>query len=401
MRILFTSIRGTGHFNPLVPLARGLADRRHEVRFAGIAEMAERIEAAGFVHTVIGGPTEAERAEIDAVTSALPREKIGEWYVPNMFMGLLPRAGLANLLASFEDWRPDLILHESCEFAGPVAAELAGIPSARIEVVNGESEESIASNYAHATDALRVFAGLAPDGGAAHRAEATFSAHPAALDDTPRVNSRPPLRYLTTPLAHQGATATPDWHVRPDLPLVYATFGTVTGDLERVRHVYQAALDALGALPVSALLTIGKDCPADAITHVPPNVAVRAFVPQAEVLQHACLMLCHGGSGTVLGALAAGAPLVVLPLFADQPENARCLLGSGLAVTLPGPEIDDLAGRLRAAVETALADPGLRARAAAAATEVAAMATPDDLFEAFEAMASAPAQTPGSHSPAV
>lgn len=45
-------------------------------------------------------------------------------------------------------------------------------------------------------------------------------------------------------------------------------------------------------------------------------------------------MICHGGSGTTLAALAAGLPLVVIPLQADQPTNAATVeeIGAGIAV---------------------------------------------------------------------
>jgi UDP:flavonoid glycosyltransferase YjiC (YdhE family) len=58
---------------------------------------------------------------------------------------------------------------------------------------------------------------------------------------------------------------------------------------------------------------------------------------------------CHGGSGTTLGALAAGLPLVVVPLFADQPVNARrvAAVGAGLAVE-PEPESAGESVRIRA-----------------------------------------------------
>ena len=60
--------------------------------------------------------------------------------------------------------------------------------------------------------------------------------------------------------------------------------------------------------------------------------------PQAELLPHCAAMVCHGGSGTVRQGLAAGVPLVVLPLFADQPENARLVhrIGAGVALQLDG-----------------------------------------------------------------
>lgn len=62
---------------------------------------------------------------------------------------------------------------------------------------------------------------------------------------------------------------------------------------------------------------------------IPDNTHVEQWVPQGKVLPHAVAVLCLGGSGTVLGALSAGVPLVVCPLFADQScngsviENAR------------------------------------------------------------------------------
>ena len=67
------------------------------------------------------------------------------------------------------------------------------------------------------------------------------------------------------------------------------------------------------------LLTTGTDLDLGA---VPTNVHVERWVPQADVLAHASVVVGHGGSGTTLGALGAGQPLVVVPLFADQPNNA-------------------------------------------------------------------------------
>ena len=51
-------------------------------------------------------------------------------------------------------------------------------------------------------------------------------------------------------------------------------------------------------------------------------------------MPHARAMVCHGGSGTMRAGLAAGIPQVVLPLFADQPDNAARVdaLGAGIAL---------------------------------------------------------------------
>src|SRR5918999_4963602 len=116
--------------------------------------------------------------------------------------------------------------------------------------------------------------------------------------------------------------------------------------------LFGAVLEAVAEVPARVLLTIGHDTNADDLPPAPPNVHVERWVPQADVFAHASAVVCHGGSGTTLGALAAGLPLVVVPLFADQPDNARrvAAVGAGIAVE-PAPEA------LREAVAEVLGDP--------------------------------------------
>ena len=69
-------------------------------------------------------------------------------------------------------------------------------------------------------------------------------------------------------------------------------------------------------------------------------------------MPHAAAMVGHGGSGSTLSALAAGVPLALVPLFADQPYNAARVeqLGAGLVLE------QDLGG-LENAIHALLADP--------------------------------------------
>nr|WP_238939466.1 nucleotide disphospho-sugar-binding domain-containing protein [Marivita cryptomonadis] len=226
-------------------------------------------------------------------------------------------------------------------------------------------------------DALRSLVSLAPTGGGYLRDEPAFSAHPKVLDDTPRINSQQPFRFRTVVPRAASTTERPEWLPSGDRPLVYMTFGTVTVGEDRTRHVYAASVDAVADLPVSVLLTTGKNAPHDLIQSVPDNVIVREFVPQAEVFEHAELMVCHGGSGTVLGGLASGVPMVVVPLFADQPDNARCLESAGLCISVSGDDIPSL----RAAITNGLEDGEMRRRAIAAANDFAALPTVDDSLE--------------------
>jgi MGT family glycosyltransferase len=57
----------------------------------------------------------------------------------------------------------------------------------------------------------------------------------------------------------------------------------------------------------------------------PSNVYVRSYIPQSVLLPHCDLVVSHAGSGSIVGALARGLPMVLLPIGADQPFNAaRC-----------------------------------------------------------------------------
>jgi len=55
-------------------------------------------------------------------------------------------------------------------------------------------------------------------------------------------------------------------------------------------------------------------------------------VAEADVLAHASAAVGHGGAGTTLSALAAGCPLVVVPLFGDQLTNAVRVAAAGAGV---------------------------------------------------------------------
>jgi len=46
------------------------------------------------------------------------------------------------------------------------------------------------------------------------------------------------------------------------------------------------------------------------------------------------MVLCHGGSGTTYGALAAGLPVVVVPMFADQRTNAQLIAVAGAGIVV-------------------------------------------------------------------
>ena len=104
----------------------------------------------------------------------------------------------------------------------------------------------------------------------------------------------------------------------------------------------------------------------------------------STLLPAADVVAFHGGSGTMLAALAAGTPMVIVPLAADQPDNAELCAAAGVArvVALDGVE----PATLRTAIEAATTDPAVQRRAREIAAEVAAMPGPEMAVERLEAI---------------
>ena len=103
----------------------------------------------------------------------------------------------------------------------------------------------------------------------------------------------------------------------------------------------------------------------------PAHVVLERYLPQALVLPRVDAVVSHGGSGTTLGALAEGKPMVVLPMAAGQFINADQVVraGAGLALT----PIARTPERIREAIEQVLTYPSYAAAARVLQNEIRAM----------------------------
>ncbi|HXU82927.1 MAG TPA: glycosyltransferase [Polyangia bacterium] len=381
MRVLFSSTRGTGHLQPLVPYARALLHRGHQVLVAGPAELEGPVREAGLPHAPFGHPGDASLSPLWARLRGLSTEQANALAVREIFAGANAVAALPQLQETIRAFRPDLIVRDSVEFAALVAAQRAGVPHARVAVHMVSFEETIPPLVREPIDRLRQDAGLPPDEGASLGSEPVFTAFPASLDGPAGESQRAPFRSRPR---DDGPTADGTWATGDGRPLVYITFGTIAGGVQSAHAAYRAALDAVAELPVSALLTTGRGLPADALGTIPANVRVEPWVPQRDVLPHVAALVCHAGSGTLVGALGAGVPMVAVPLFADQPHNASRVeaVGAGLALSTRD------SGALRTALQRVLGEPGFRGAARRLAEEIAALPPVDaavDLFAGLDA----------------
>lgn len=304
-----------------------------------------------------------------------------------IFAGVNARAALPKLQATISAWRPDLVVRDSVEYGALVAAEAAGVRHARVAVHSVSFEEALPPLVDAPVDVLRAAAGLPADDGASLRAEAVFSSFPASLDRVPggsRMQAPVRARVVEAPPSSASAAWAPAGDPRP---LVYITFGSIIGTVAHLRSVYRTALDAVADLPVRALLTTGRGLEPGALGAIPGNVHVEQWIPQRDVLSRVAALVCHGGSGSLLGGLAAGLPVVIVPQGADQPHNGRLVAAAGAGLTLINPD----ARALGAAVQTALNAPELRIQARRLAEEIGAMPTIDDVVDAMVGLTSASA----------
>lgn len=267
-----------------------------------------------------------------------------------LFGRLCTTAMLPTLEAAFARFRPDLVVREPCEYASAVVAEQRAVPHVQVAIGLAEVE---AASLELAAPVLRTFH---PDLPERLLAAPYLTRLPAEVDPSPF----PTTLRVRDPTPRDPAGPLPDWWAGSTDPLVYLTLGTVAGSLPEATELYRAALAAVEGVAMRVLVTLGRDGDASWLGTLPANVHVEKWVPQRDVLAQAAVVLCHGGSGTVFGALDAGVPLVVVPLFADQPANGRLVAQAGAGL-VSGRSAD----QLRQALLRVLHDDAYRQQAAA------------------------------------
>jgi MGT family glycosyltransferase len=198
------------------------------------------------------------------------------------------------------------------------------------------------------------------------------------------------VRYVG-PVLDDPAWAGGSWTPPPgDAPLVLvsmsSTFQNQAAGLQRV-------IDALATLPVRGLVTTGPVVDPETL-RAAPNVAVRRSAPHREVLQHAALVVTHGGHGTLVKAFAAGVPVVVLPHGRDQGDNAARVTfhGAGLAVSRSAAP-----AKVADAVRRVLGDPAYRKAAGQLGAALRHDAGAGRLLTELETLGTGPQASPSAH----
>jgi UDP:flavonoid glycosyltransferase YjiC (YdhE family) len=373
VRLLFSCRPLIGHLHPLLPLAAAAAAHGHEVAFATADPALADVRARGLTAYEVGPGLEAREEflrRFPDIRSRPPAEHRALFFA-ELFVGLeLParRPALTEAIRSFE---PDLIVHEVAEPAAPLAAALAGLPYATAGYGPLPPSAIVAAAAAAAETHWRA-AGLEP-----HARAGLFEY--LYLDPCPPALQRPEIGELR--VQRMRVTPLPEHRARVARPTtVYVTFGTVWN---RDLSLFEMVLGGLRDIRADVVVTMGADSDPAALGPLPDNVTVHRFVPQAELLPRCDAVISHGGSGTILGALAHGLPQLVLPQGADQHDNAASVVAAGAGLSLPAPSAPAVAD----AVTRLLSDAALRAAARRVGEEIAALPSPDVALARLEELA--------------
>jgi MGT family glycosyltransferase len=414
---LFAMWDGAGTVPPELSVARALIDGGHRV-------------------TVLGDPTiEAEANGVGAVfrtwreaphlRSRRPEDDyLRDFEVdnpPELIARMCDRlicgpaaAYAAETAAAIGEASPDVVVANAFLLGPQIAAEAAGLPVAAMfaniyplpapglppfgggfapahteeerQMYAAIGQEGGAMWNAHLAplNAARAEHGLAPLGGVweqldqAHRVLVLSSSafdFPGQLPDN--------VRYVGARLDDPAWAG--DWEPpRGDEPLVLASLST--GNQDQLALLGRM-VEALGSLAVRGVVTTGHAIAPEELPS-PANVSVVRSAPHSSVLPHAAAVVTHGGHGTVIKALAADVPLLVVPMGRDQLDNATRVTERGAGLQL-GQDAD--AQTIAAGVRRLLDEPAFGEGAARLGAAIREDAAGDAAAAELEALAPVPA----------
>jgi len=416
--IVFFPEGAYGPTNNCVGIGQVLRERGHRVVFVIEESFAGSLEAQGFEERLMRlGPapaTEEEPGQFwkDFIRETAPvfrrptLDQLGEFIEPT-FRALCDGARyvddrLAEIVAEVE---PDVVVEDNVVCFPAILA--SGRPWARIVSCNPLELKDLAvpptfSGYpvadrsgweAYQDEYARVLAPLheefsafcvergappLPVGELVHEsAWLNFTLFPAEVDYERTRPLAPTWHRLDTCVRRSDATFDlPDAIREGQGALVYLSLGSLgSADVDLMRRLVAVLADA----PHRFIVSTG---PQHAEFALAENMWGEEFLPQPAILPQVDLVVTHGGNNTTTECFHFGKPMVALPIFWDQHDNAQRVHETGFGVRLPTYDFE--AGDLLGAIDRLLADGDLRSRLGAVSTRVQASpgtVTAADLLE--------------------
>ncbi len=362
--ILFVTWDGGGNVPPALGIAAELQRRGHVVRFLGHARQREPITEAGF--EVVAAPRARRFSALDVNS------------VPALVGNFGDRGLGQDLLAALADRPADLVVIDCMQFGALDAARRARIPYVVLEHLY---DAYFRKGWMNGPMGIGMrLKGLRPKRALAG-AQMTLVASLPTLDPAGS-GHRPDLHYI--------GPVVPVEPRRAGTPTVLVSLSTYR--YSRMVDSLQRILDAAAGLDARVVVTTGPVVdPAE--LRPPANAEVHRFVPHAQLMPEASLMVGHGGHSTTMQALAHDLPLVVMPMhpLLDQPMVGRSVEQAGAGRVVSKKATPD---QLAPVIAELLADGPHRAAAARLGAAIRALPGASQGADALEGLLSRPAGRP-------
>jgi UDP:flavonoid glycosyltransferase YjiC (YdhE family) len=364
MRVLVTTFPGYGHFHPVAPLALALQRAGHEVRVATHPHFGQWVERCGL--TVLPAGLCAEDAETEGAGFASQERAV------RLFTTVAVPPFARDVLRASEQWRPDLVVSEEGEHAGPLIASVLGVPSvthswpapARPPEERALREEALTPIWRAfgQRERPRLYGDVYLDCCPPPLQTAAVDGIDGAMPVRPTLFDGPPT--AVPPLLLDDL----------DTPVVFVTLGTVEmfADPETIRLLVEAV-----ATEAATVIAATGPNPASVIA-AHPNVRRARYVPLSAVLPVTDLVVSHGGASTTVACVLARVPHLIVPQGApSQSRTAASVASLGIGASLGEGQVD--AQTVAATVRALLTDGEIHARIHAVRATLDALPGPDDV----------------------
>jgi UDP:flavonoid glycosyltransferase YjiC (YdhE family) len=332
----------------MVPIARALADRGHEVAVFNPAPAPGKLIAEAGLPSlpVPARPMPPPAFDLMQLSDA--------WDVEHFFGGVYTseeyvREALPVYLDLIRDYAPDMVV-DSFDPLGCLAARILKVPLATVLQGNfhpasrgfkwwePERPAGLASGTMFINKVVSEY-GLAP----LDRCIDVMAGDLSLIVGTPEtdpVDCHANVTYLGPIVFQRGNAVLPAWvdDIGREQPLVWVYSGNpryapAATPIDSI-VVIRAAIEALADAPVNVVLTTGyQELPGE-FGALPGNFRHAAYVPGPLMAERCDLVVFHGGHSSVMTTLKAGTPAVIVPTISERESNARRLasLGAGEVV---------------------------------------------------------------------
>lgn len=366
--ILVVNNCGFGHVLPTLDVVAELCRRGHRVTYVTAGSPVAQVAATGA--TVVESESVLATVDLAAIDTTGESQRLLPLQVRES------EAILAAVGEHFDDSRPDLVAYDATVYhAGRILSRKWDVPAVALCATLSSNEhfslidklvETTGQKLPKTHPALTEFATrllkLLAAHGQSHLSLEEFigRAEGLHLEFYPRSfqyagDTFDDRHVFVGP--HLGdTTAPPTWSPPDDgVPLLVVSLGTA---VNRRPEFFRMCAQALAELPWRVLLAVGHGVAADDLGPLPASVEVHNWLPLNEVLPHAGAFVCHGGMGSIMGALAHATPVIVVPDSPERMVNAARVAELGLGRAFTEPELTP--ARLRGAVREVATDPAIR-----------------------------------------